>query len=417
MVSFILGIFQTNGQHKKYSYSKVGLPTNKTTNIGGQAHPTTMTLTAINLSQALIRIDSITPNDKGCQKLLAQLLCEAGFTIEHRKFGNVDNLFAFHGDKEGKNLIFVGHTDVVPTGNEKLWKHPPFSAIIDGDYLYGRGSADMKSAVAAFTLAMIDYVKSNPNHKGKLALMLTSDEEGPAQDGIKKMMPHIAQTHHFDYCLVGEPSSSKILGDTVRIGRRGSLHVTITIHGKQGHVAYPDKAKNPVFLSADLINELSQYQWDNGNEDFPPTSFQISSVKTSTNTSNIIPADMMIQGNFRYSPESSQKSIQTQLEELLEQHDLNYSLEWELSGLPFHSKSKTLKQALNNSIMRTTQQKPQFNAAGGTSDGRFVAPFGIEVVELGVINDSIHQIDEKVLVEDVISLQKIYLEIIQTLLK
>ncbi len=395
----------------------MGLPTNKAINNGGQAHPTTMTLSVINLSQTLIRIDSITPNDKGCQKLLAQLLADVGFNIEHEKFGDVDNLFAWHGEQLGKSLLFVGHTDVVPTGDEKLWKHPPFSATIDGDYLFGRGSADMKSAVAAFTLAMIDYVKSNPNHKGKLALMLTSDEEGVAQDGIKKMMPHIAQTHHFDYCLVGEPSSSKALGDTVRIGRRGSLHVTITIHGKQGHVAYPEKAKNPVFLSADLINDLSQFKWDNGNEDFPPTSFQISSVKTSTNTSNIIPAEMIIQGNFRYSPESSQQSIQTQLGTILKQNNLNYSLNWELSGLPFHSKSQVLKQALNDSIMRTAQQKPQFNAAGGTSDGRFVAPFGVEVVELGVINDSIHQVDEKVLVEDVVKLETIYRDIIENLLK
>jgi len=373
-------------------------------------------LSVIKLSQQLIRIDSITPDDKGCQKLLTQMLMEAGFAIESKRFGEVDNLFAWHGEQQGKSLMFVGHTDVVPTGDESLWKYPPFSATIDGDYLYGRGSADMKSAVAAFTLAMIDYVKTHPNHKGKIALLLTSDEEGPAQDGIKKMMPHIAETHSFDYCLVGEPSSSKILGDTVRIGRRGSLHVNITIHGKQGHVAYPDKANNPVFLSANLIHDLSTIRWDDGNEDFPPTSFQISSVKTSTNTSNIIPADLFIQGNFRYSPESSQQSIQKQLEALLKQHELNYSLDWALSGLPFHSKSKALKQALEDSIMRTVQQKPQFNAAGGTSDGRFVAPYGIEVVELGVVNDSIHQIDEKVLVGDVKNLEKIYKEIIFSLL-
>ena len=373
-------------------------------------------LSVIKLSQQFIRIDSITPDDKGCQKLLTQMLMEAGFAIESKRFGEVDNLFAWHGEQQGKSLMFVGHTDVVPTGDESLWKYPPFSATIDGDYLYGRGSADMKSAVAAFTLAMIDYVKTHPNHKGKIALLLTSDEEGPAQDGIKKMMPHIAETHSFDYCLVGEPSSSKILGDTVRIGRRGSLHVNITIHGKQGHVAYPDKANNPVFLSANLIHDLSTIRWDDGNEDFPPTSFQISSVKTSTNTSNIIPADLFIQGNFRYSPESSQQSIQKQLEALLKQHELNYSLDWALSGLPFHSKSKALKQALEDSIMRTVQQKPQFNAAGGTSDGRFVAPYGIEVVELGVVNDSIHQIDEKVLVGDVKNLEKIYKEIIFSLL-
>ena len=371
----------------------------------------------IQLTKKLIQIESITPDDKGCQTILAELLKAAGFTIEHKKFGKVDNLFAFHGKNTGKKLMFVGHTDVVPTGDVNLWKHPPFDAVIENNYLYGRGTADMKSAVAAFTLAMIDYVKSNPNHKGTIALMLTSDEEGIAQDGIKKMMPHIAQSHKFDYCLVGEPSSNEKLGDTVRIGRRGSLHVKITIHGKQGHVAYPDNAKNPVFLSANLIKDLSNQQWDCGNEDFPPTSFQISSVKTSTNTANIIPADLDIQANFRYSPESSQESLQYQLEVLLSHHKLNYSLSWDLSGLPFHCKSPELKDAINQSIMHTTSQKPIFNAAGGTSDGRFIAPYGVEVIEFGVINKTIHQIDEKVLVIDVINLQKIYENLISLIVK
>jgi succinyl-diaminopimelate desuccinylase len=370
----------------------------------------------IKLSQELIRKNSITPDDKGCQILLADLLKKAGFTIEHKKFADVDNLFAWHGDDTSKSLMFVGHTDVVPTGDESLWKFPPFDAIIDDDYLHGRGTADMKSAVAAFTLAMIDYVKSNPNHSGKIALMVTSDEEGVAQNGVKKMMPHVVKKHKFDYCLVGEPSSDKQLGDTVRIGRRGSLHVKITIHGKQGHVAYPDKADNPVFLAAEFINVLSNFHWDNGNEDFPPTSFQISSMKTSTNTANIIPADLYIQANFRYSPESSQESLHQQLKEILAKHNLNFSLDWQLSGLPFHCKNPELKNAIKQSIMQSTSQKPQFNAAGGTSDGRFIAPYGVEVVELGVRNNTIHQVDERVLIKDVINLQKIYYNIINTLL-
>jgi succinyl-diaminopimelate desuccinylase len=371
----------------------------------------------IKLSQELIKINSITPDDKGCQILLADLLKKAGFTVEHKKFADVDNLFAWHGDGSGKSLMFVGHTDVVPTGDESLWKFPPFEAIIDDDYLHGRGTADMKSAVAAFTLAMIDYVKENPKHAGKIALMVTSDEEGVAQNGIKKMMPYIEENHKFDYCVVGEPSSDKQLGDTVRIGRRGSLHANIIIHGKQGHVAYPDKASNPVFLAADFIKELPNYQWDEGNEDFPPTSFQISAVKTSTNTANIIPADLHIQANFRYSPESSQESLHQQLKELLVQHNLNYSLDWQLSGLPFHCKSPELKSAVNKSIMQITSQKPIFNAAGGTSDGRFVAPYGVEVVELGVRNNTIHQVDEKVYISDVINLQKIYEKLINLILK
>jgi len=370
----------------------------------------------IQLSQELIRQESITPNDMGCQKLLYDLLIKAGFTCEHKRFADVDNLFAFHGDNSGKSLMFLGHTDVVPTGDEKLWKHPPFSGRSDGEYLYGRGSADMKAGVAAFTLAMIAYVKENPKHAGKISLMLTSDEEGIAENGVKKMMPHVSNNHDFDYCIVGEPSSSEKLGDIVRIGRRGSLHVTITIHGKQGHVAYPENANNPVFLSAKFIDDLSQFKWDDGNEDFPATSFQISSVKTSSNTSNIIPADLIIQANFRYSPESTESSLTLQIEKLLNEHDLKYSLSWNLSGKPFHSKNNELKNAIKQSIFDVTQINTQFNTAGGTSDGRFVAPHGVEVVELGVINKTIHQINECVLISDVEKLEKIYRQLINKLL-
>ena len=377
------------------------------------------------LSQQLIKIDSITPADKGCQALLAELLANAGFYIEHKRFGEVDNLFAWHGTKKhqennGKNLMFLGHTDVVPTGDIEAWQHPPFSASIDGDYLYGRGSADMKCAVAAFTLAMIDFVIRNPKHPGQISLMLTSDEEGVAIDGVKKMMPHVvnklANNHNFDYCLVGEPSSSKHLGDIVRVGRRGSLHVNISIHGKQGHVAYPENASNPIFLAANFIDDLSQFKWDDGNEDFPPTGFQISALKTSSDTPNIIPADLYIQANFRYSPESNENSLKSQLQELLHKNKLTYTLDWNLSGLPFHSKNKSLKRALTKSISEVSDIKVIFNTGGGTSDGRFVAPFGVEVVELGLVNKTIHQIDERVLISDVEKLQDIYFLLISTLL-
>ncbi len=368
----------------------------------------------ITLSQELIKRQSITPNDASCQQLLAQLLSDAGFQIEHKRFGEVDNLFAWHGQdsENSKSFLFAGHTDVVPTGDKFAWKHPPFSAIVDDDYLYGRGSADMKSAVAAFTLAMIDFVKKNPRHQGKIALLVTSDEEGPATEGIKKMMPYIAKKHKFDFCLVGEPSSSEKLGDVVRIGRRGSLHVEITIHGKQGHVAYPQNAKNPVFLAAPFIQELSQFSWDDGNDDFPPTSFQISSVTTSSNTSNIIPADMVINANYRYSPESSKQSLEQQIKHLLNKHSLDYSLAWNLSGLPFYSQSTYLHQAISKSIDEICHIKPQFNTAGGTSDGRFIAQYGVDVVELGVINKTIHQINECVLTKDIINLEKVYQKII-----
>ncbi len=370
----------------------------------------------IKLTQKLIQIDSVTPDDKGCQHIIAEILSSVGFHIEHKRFGEVDNLFAWHGDKAGKSLMFLGHTDVVPTGDEQQWQHPPFAAHIDDDYLYGRGAADMKSGIAAFTLAMADFVKKKPDHDGKISLMITSDEEGPAQDGVKKMMPYINENHHFDYCIVGEPSSSEKLGDIVRVGRRGSLHLNITIHGKQGHVAYPQNAENPVFLSAPLIDDLASFVWDQGNEDFPPTSFQISSVKTSSATSNIIPGDLFIQANFRFSPESSQESLKEQLQVLLEKHHLTYSLDWNLSGLPFHSKNSALKAALAHQIKAISHEKVTFNTAGGTSDGRFVAPHGVEVVELGVVNKTIHQIDERVLINDVEKLQNIYEGIIESLL-
>ncbi len=370
----------------------------------------------IQLSQELIRKKSITPDDKGCQKLISNLLVKAGFTIETHRFGDVDNLFAWHGDKAGKSLMFLGHTDVVPVGDESNWQLPPFSGHVDESYLHGRGSADMKAGVAAFTLSVIKYVRENPNHNGKISLMLTSDEEGVAENGVKKMMPHIAINHEIDYCVVGEPSSSEQLGDVVRIGRRGSLHVAITVHGKQGHVAYPQNASNPVFLAAGLIKDLACYKWDNGNEDFPPTSFQISSVKTSSNTSNIIPADLSIQANFRYSTESTEESLNKQLTQLLKQHNLDYSLNWNLSGLPFYSQNHQFRSVVESSIREYCHINPIFNTAGGTSDGRFVAPFGVDVIELGVINKTIHQIDEKVLIDDVKKLEKVYFRLITSLL-
>jgi len=370
----------------------------------------------IQLAKKLIEIDSITPDDKGCQMLIADLLTQAGFQIEHKRFGKVDNLFAWHGSSDGKSLMFLGHTDVVPTGDENSWKYPPFSATIDNGYLYGRGAADMKSSVAAFTHAMTGFVKNHPCHLGKVALMLTSDEEGIALDGVKKMMPYIAPEHDFDYCLVGEPSSSEQLADVARIGRRGSLHVNISIHGKQGHVAYPEHASNPIFLATQFIDDLSCYKWDDGNEDFPATSFQISALKTSSNTANIIPADLHIQANFRFSPESNESSLKSQLQQLLNKYELNYTLKWNLSGQPFHSTDKMLKDALASSIFDVCHRNVIFNTAGGTSDGRFVAPHGVEVVELGVVNKTIHQIDEKVLIADVEKLQHIYYQIICTLL-
>lgn len=371
----------------------------------------------IKLSQQLIQRPSVTPNDMGCQLLIADILSGSGFEILHKRFEDVDNLFAEHGNStKGKSLLFLGHTDVVASGNETQWEHPPFAGIINNNKLYGRGAADMKSAVAAFVCAAKRFVTEQPDHKGKLSIMLTSDEEGVAVNGIKKMMPHISKNHDFDYCLVGEPSSSEVLGDVARVGRRGSMHVELVIHGIQGHVAYPEKAENPVFNAAPFISDLSDYEWDSGNTDFPPTSFQISSVSTSTNVSNIIPGDLTINANFRFSPESSQNRLTQQLEKLLQSHKLKYTLNTNISGLPFQSHDKNYQSIIKNCVQQVTGNNIQFNTAGGTSDGRFIAPFGVDVVEFGLVNRTIHQINEYALVDDIINLEKVYYKIISSIL-
>ena len=370
----------------------------------------------ITLAKQLIQKPSYTPDDAGCQPLLMHRLEGQGFQGEHQRIGEVDNVLMWHGDSAGPALMFLGHTDVVPPGNLKAWTHDPLSAHVEAGVLHGRGVADMKGSVAAMVLAMEKFVGQYPNHPGKIALMLTSDEEGVAFDGVRKFMPMMAEKHHFDYCLVGEPSSSEVLGDTVRVGRRGSLHVIINIKGKQGHVAYPQNAANPIFLAAQAIDELGRFAWDVGNEDFPATSFQISNIKAGTGVPNIIPGVLNITANFRYSPESTQQSLAQQLQQLLDKHQLNYELTWQLSGEPFHCKDELYKQALNDSIKKITGVEPVFNTAGGTSDGRFVAPHGIATMELGPINKTIHQVNECEKVSHLVQLENIYLDLIQRLL-
>lgn len=370
----------------------------------------------ISLAKQLIQKPSYTPDDAGCQPLLMNRLGGQGFQGEHHRFGEVDNVLIWHGDDDGPGLMFLGHTDVVPPGDVAAWNHDPLSAHVESGVLYGRGVADMKGSVAAMVLAMEKFVAENPNHLGKIALMLTSDEEGLAVDGVKKFMPMMAKKHHFDYCLVGEPSSSEVLGDTVRVGRRGSLHVNIKIKGKQGHVAYPQNASNPIFLAGQAISELGQFQWDQGNADFPPTSFQISTIKAGTGVTNIIPGELVIIANFRYAPVSSQSSLAEQLESILNQHGLDYDLDWQLSGEPFHCQDESYKQALRDSIQKITGNTPEFNTAGGTSDGRFVAPHGIATMELGPINKTIHQVNECEKVSHLVQLENIYLDLIKRLL-
>ena len=367
------------------------------------------------LAQALIRRPSFTPDDAGCQNMLAERLQQSGFTVEQQRFGDVDNVLMWHGE-EGPALMFLGHTDVVPVGELSAWDYDPLAGEIKDDVLYGRGAADMKGSVAAMVVAMEKFVAEHPQHQGKLGLLLTSDEEGEAVDGVKQMMLLVAEKHNFDYCLVGEPSSSDWVGDTVRSGRRGSLHVYITIEGKQGHVAYPHLAENPIFTAAAALDALGRFEWDQGNDDFPPTSFQISNIQAGTGAANIIPGELQIQANFRYSPQSSQESLEQQLRGILDAHAFNYSLQWQLSGHPFFCDDPEFREVVAECIEAETGKKPVFNTAGGTSDGRFVAPFGVATLELGPLNATIHQVNECQAVDNLLVLERMYGRIIRKLL-
>ena len=369
----------------------------------------------IALTQALVRKSSFTPEDAGCQSMLIERLKKSGFSVHQQRFGEVDNVLLWRGDAK-PGLMFLGHTDVVPVGELGAWDSDPMAAEIKDDVLYGRGVADMKGSIAAMVVAVEHFVAEHSDHPGKIGLLLTSDEEGPALDGVRKMMPWVAEQHDFDYCLVGEPSSSDWVGDTVRSGRRGSLHVYITVHGQQGHVAYPHLAENPVFSAASAIHALSTFEWDRGNDDFPPTSFQISNAHAGTGAANIIPGEFKIQANFRYSPESSQASLEQQLRHILDQQGLQYELEWQLSGEPFFCHDPEFRRVVADCIEAETGKKTVFNTAGGTSDGRFVAPFGIATLELGPINKTIHQVNECLHVDHLLVLERLYARILRELL-
>ncbi len=370
----------------------------------------------IELARALIQRPSVTPEDAGCQALIAERLQAAGFGIENHRFGAVDNLLAVHGSGS-PSLVFVGHTDVVPAGDESQWLHPPFAAATVGDRLYGRGAADMKGSVAAMVVALEEFVRKHPQHPGSVALMLTSDEEGEAVDGIRRLVPAISDRYRFDYAVVGEPSSSQRLGDTVRIGRRGSLHVHVTVLGRQGHVAYPELADNPVFSAARLIEVLAATCWDQGNADFPPTSFQISSIQAGTGAANVIPGELQFQANFRFSPESTPASLKEKFERIVEQAGVTVKTRWQLSGEPFYASDRHWRQRVSRVIQTQTGQKPQMNTAGGTSDGRFLAPTGTQVVELGPVNATIHQVNEWVSQKDLRQLNTLYAAILEETLR
>ncbi|MES1925153.1 succinyl-diaminopimelate desuccinylase [Salinisphaera sp. T31B1] len=372
---------------------------------------------ALALARALIRRASVTPEDAGCQQEIAQRLATAGFTIEHLRFGEVDNLWAVAGT-QGPLLCLAGHTDVVPPGPLESWTHPPFQADIDDGWLYGRGAADMKSSLAAMVCAAERFRAAHPDHPGRLAFLITADEEGPAVDGTKAVVAALAERGiTLDYCLVGEPSSSRTLGDTVKNGRRGSLNAWLRIQGRQGHVAYPQLADNALHRGLALLAELAAHHWDDGDEFFPPTSFQVSNLTAGTGAENVIPGVAEARMNWRFNPQQSRESIVAHVEARCHAHGIPaQAITWRLSGMPFITRTGPLIEATRAAIDQVTGAEPVLSTAGGTSDGRFIAPTGAEVVELGPLNDTIHQADERIAAGDVARLSTIYEGIITRLL-
>ena len=369
-----------------------------------------------NLLEDLIKIESITPRDEGCFDVIDPMLKDLGFKCERINYENVENLYAVLGD-EGPLMCFLGHTDVVPTGPVENWSQPPFSAdIIDG-HMFGRGTADMKGNIAAYLLALKDFLSSKPSLNYRLAVLLTSNEEGEPEDGkidviIKKFMD---QGEHIDFCLVGEPSSNKKVGDTIRIGRRGSLSGTLKVLGKQGHVAYPEKVENPIFTSAKLISELESITWDEGNEHFQPTSFQISNIKSGTGATNVVPGVLEMMFNFRFCSESNEAHLKETFEAVLKKQNLEYEIDWVLSGLPYLTEKKYFIEQIVNSVKSVTGYEPIINNGGGTSDGRFLQVMGSEIVELGPLNETIHKTDENVSLKDLDTLKGIYTNLLERL--
>jgi succinyl-diaminopimelate desuccinylase len=372
----------------------------------------------LELACDLIRRRSVTPEDAGCLPLIGGRLEGAGFHVEHLRYGDVDNLWATHG-ATGPTLIFLGHTDVVPSGPEAVWQSPPFEPTIRDGRLYGRGAADMKGSVAAMTVALAQFVAAHPEPRGRVGLLLTSDEEGPTNlDGVRRVVEHFRECgERIDWCVVGEPSSKERLGDLIRIGRRGSLSGTLRVRGVQGHVAYPEKALNPIHAFAPALAELAAERWDQGNADFPPTSFQVSNLNAGTGANNVIPGELVALINFRYCTASRADDLRARTEAILQRHGLDFALEWNLSGEPFLTPpGGVLRQTVVAVCRELCGIDPEQSTGGGTSDGRFIAPLGVEVVELGPVNATIHKVDEYVDVAELEKLPVVYRALCERLL-
>ncbi len=370
----------------------------------------------LDLTCELIRRQSVTPRDDGCQALMMARLSELGFHCTELPFGEVSNFWAVRGDA-GPILAFAGHTDVVPTGPAEQWRTPPFEPTERDGVLYGRGAADMKGSLAAMIIACEAFVAQHPDHRGRIGFLITSDEEGPAIDGTVKVMEYLqAQGETIDWCLVGEPSSSETLGDVIKNGRRGSLNAVLTVRGVQGHIAYPQLADNPIHRLLPALHALAVETWDEGNEFFPPTSFQVSNISGGTGATNVIPGEVEAVFNFRFSTEVTDAQLRQRTEAILDAHGLDYHLEWQLSGQPFLTPRGELVSAAIASVAAVTGAEPELSTAGGTSDGRFIAPYGAQVVELGPVNATIHKIDEEVQVADLPRLAAIYRGVLERLL-
>jgi len=372
----------------------------------------------LDLTCDLIRRRSVTPEDAGCLPLIGGRLASAGFRVEHLRYGEVDNLWAVHGTA-GPTLIFLGHTDVVPSGPEASWQSPPFEPTIRDGRLYGRGAADMKGSVAAMVVALEQFVVAHPDHRGRVGLLLTSDEEGPTNlDGVRKVAEHFrAIGEHIDWCVVGEPSAKEQLGDLIRVGRRGSLSGTLSVRGVQGHVAYPEKALNPIHAFAPALAELAAERWDEGNSDFPPTSFQVSNLNAGSGATNVIPGELKALINFRYCTASRAEDLRARTEAILHRHGLDFALDWNLSGEPFLTPpGGVLRETVVAVCRELCGIDPEQSTGGGTSDGRFIAPMGTEVVEIGPVNATIHKVDECVALQELEQLPQLYRAVCERLL-